>query len=76
MRVEIDYCEACGGLGMAIEVRDAVIQDCGEVVEDVDLTPVDDGSFRVFVDGAEVFTTDAEEYDLASVTQTVCQAAK
>ena len=76
MHVEIDYCEACGGLGMAIEVRDALESDCGAALDGVELTPVDDGSFRVLVDGQEVFTTDTAEYDLARVTQSVCQAAK
>lgn len=74
MHVEIDYCEACGGLGMAIEVRDALESDCGKTLDAVDLAPVEDGSFRVLVDDEEVFTTDTAEYDPATVVQEVCQA--
>jgi selT/selW/selH-like putative selenoprotein len=76
MHVAIDYCEACGGLGMAIEVRDALESDCPKALDRVELRPVDDGSFRVFVDGREVFTTDTAEYDPARVTQSVCKAGK
>ncbi|WP_436902937.1 Rdx family protein [Halovenus halobia] len=68
MNVEIDCCEGCGGLGMAVEVRDALESDCGEVLDGVELTPVDDGSVRVFVDRHEVFTTDAAESNPTRVT--------
>ncbi len=74
MHVEIDYCKACGGLGMAIEVRDALESDCGAALDDVELTPVEDGSFRVSVDDREVFTTENAKYDPARVAQKVCQA--
>jgi predicted Rdx family selenoprotein len=75
MHVEIRYCERCGGLGMAVEVRDRIREACGEAFSDIEMTPVDDGSFSVHTGGEEVFTTDRAEYEPERVTRAVCDAA-
>lgn len=76
MDVEIVYCDACGGLGMAVEVRGRVREACGEAVDAVDVTPVDDGTFRVRAGGEEVFSTDSEPYDPDRIARSVCAAVR
>lgn len=75
MRVEIEYCDGCGSLGMAVEVRDRLRDACGETLDSIDVTPIDDGIFRVRANGQQVFSTDREEYDPDRVVKTVCAVA-
>ena len=73
MIVEIEYCDACGGLGMAVEVRDRIRASCGDAVDDVEVTPVTDGAFRVHADDEELFTTDRAAYDPGRIVTAVCR---
>jgi predicted Rdx family selenoprotein len=75
MHVEIRYCERCGGLGMAVEVRDWIREACGEAFDVVEMTPVDGGGFSIRTGGEEVFSTDRAEYEPERVTRAVCDAA-
>lgn len=74
MQVEIEYCADCGGVGMAVEVRDRLREACGGAIDAIDLTPVADGSFRVRAGGQQVFSTDDETYDPNRAARAACNA--
>lgn len=71
-QVEIEYCEPCGTLGMAVEVRERLRESCGGAFDGVEFVAGDHGTFRVRVDGAVAYDTERTAYDPETVTEQVC----
>jgi len=70
--VEITYCEPCGTLGMAVEVRERLRETCEEAYGSVEFVAGDDGVFRVRVDGTVAYDTERSAYDPGTAAERVC----
>ena len=70
--VEITYCEPCGTLGMAVEVRERLRETCEGSYDEVEFVAGDDGVFRIRVDGAVAYDTEQTAYDPATAAEWVC----
>lgn len=67
MRVEIEYCVACGYLDRAVEIQRGLLEAYSNQLEGVFLRPGHSGVFKVRVDDELALDAQEEGFDLDRV---------
>lgn len=71
--IDIEYCVPCGLLENAQETQEALLDEYGQDLDQVSLSPGHGGVFKVHVDGKLVFDKDDHPngYDLEAIEDAV-----
>lgn len=62
--IEIEYCVPCGLLDPAVETQTKLLDEFGQTLDGVTLTPGHGGVFKVYVHGETVWDKDVHGSDL------------
>lgn len=73
-RIEIEYCVPCKKLGRALESAEALLARFNESIDEVALMTGESGIFEVRVEDDVVFSTEEDDYSVASITEAVGDA--
>lgn len=71
--VEIEYCVPCGFLASALQTQQTILNEFGQQLDGVQLTPGHGGVFKVHVDGETVWdkAVHGADLDLDLITDAV-----
>ena len=72
--VEIQYCVPCGHLTRAMDIQKSLLEHFGQRVAGVRLKTGDGGTFKIWVNGDEIYDK-SQEFNLDAIKDRISQAA-
>ena len=72
--VEIQYCVPCGHLPRALDIQKSLLEHFGQKIDGVKLKTGDSGTFKIRLNGDEIYDK-SQEFNLEGIIEQVTAAA-